>query len=71
MSYIIESEAMYMYCKKHINMIRCNSIKESKCSLCGNKFFTFNAPPVDKLCQNCSNKLKLCSYCGAKIEEKK
>lgn len=59
-----------MYCQKHSKMIRCNSLQESECKECGEKFITFNAPPLNMICKNCSEKLSKCEYCGDNIRLK-
>lgn len=57
-----------MLCDKHKYMMCCHSLMESKCECCGETFMNFNAPPVNKLCKECSETHQLCELCGEEIE---
>lgn len=56
-----------MKCDKHKNMIVLHAFSSGKCEQC-NKDITTSHIPCDKICEDCSDKYKLCKICGDRIK---
>lgn len=56
-----------MYCAKCQASARFCSIQLSTCDICDMEFATYNAPPVNLICTECSEKFRVCECCGNEI----
>lgn len=56
-----------MYCEEHKYIGRFNAIEKSYCVICGKEFYTFNAPPINSICAECSEDKNVCELCGEKL----
>lgn len=65
---MIKKDVRDMYCEKHKRIIRCNSFQRSTCEVCGDEFVSANAPPINKVCKQCSEKKLRCEYCGCSVK---
>ncbi len=57
-----------MYCLDHTAIMRCCSMELSNCKICDKEFLTAMAPPVNDVCEECSEKFHVCELCGVDVE---
>lgn len=59
-----------MFCNTCAISLHCCAFMTSECQLCGKQIINANAPPVNELCEECSEKHGLCEQCGRVCDKK-